>query len=129
MQSNALGDYDVDRNKDYLYRIFTSQDNAERVQVYKCVKQIVSEQNNHPCSPSVLSAADNNKMLQIALILLAIHKDESMQQHFIDHRETCGDTVSQYIYEVLPQHVTSLLQGRSSLEYFVCTSILDYATI
>ena len=129
MQSTGIGDCDVDRNSDYLYRVLTSEDAAEREQIFCGVKHLILEHNRHPCSAEVLTAADGNKMLIISLILLAMHKDTSMQQHFIDHKETCGDTVSQYIHEVLPKHVTALLQGRSSLEYFVCSAILDYATI
>ena len=129
MQNDVIGDCDVDRNEDYLYRILTSDDSIERDQVFSGVKQLIKEHNRHPCSAEVLSAATGNKMLTVSLILLAMHKDTSMQQHFIDHKGTCADTVSQYIHEVLPRHVSALLQGRASLEYFVCSAILDYATI
>ena len=129
MQECNIGDCDVDRNQDYLYRILTSQETFEREQIFCGVKQLITEHNRHPCSAEVLRAASGNKTLTVSLILLAMNRDTSMQQHFIDHKETCADTVSQYIHEVLPKHVTALLQGRSSLEYFVCSAILDYATI
>ena len=129
MQDCGIGDCDVDRNQDYLYRILTSNKTAEREHIFRGVKQLIMEHNRHPCSAEVLAEASESRMLVVSLILLAMHKDASMQQHFIDHKETCADTVSQYIHEVLPKHVTALLQGRSSLEYFVCSAILDYATI
>lgn len=129
MSAPAVSDCDIDRNRDYLYRILTIPNTIECSQLYDGIRTLISNSTRHPCSKDVLSAANQSSILQKALILLAMHHDSCIQQHIIDHRNTCGDTVSQYVYEVLPAHVDSFLTGKTSLEYFVCSSILDYVTI
>ena len=129
MSKHALSDADVDRNKDYLYCVLTTPHTEDAIRMYKGIYQLVSGVTRHPCAKDVLSASHDSVLLQKALILLALNRDSSIQQHVIDHRCTCGDTVSQYLHDVLPAHVESFMQGRTSLDYFVCSAILDYVTI
>lgn len=129
MANLAIRDADVDRNKDYLYCVLTTPHTEHAIRMYKGIYQLVSSITCHPCAKDVLCASQDSVLLQKALVLLAINRDSSIQQHVIDHRCTCGDTVSQYLHDVLPAHVEAFMQGRTSLDYFVCSAILDYVTI
>ena len=64
-----------------------------------------------------------------ALIVLALGIDSSIKQHFIDHRETCGDTESEFLFGVLPQLLEDFFKGKTCVEYFVCSAIVEYVTI
>ena len=129
MTMEALKNCDVDRNKDYLYRVLVTDAVDEHASLFDGAKRIVEQSSRHPCTQTVLSHADGDQVVRKALLLFAINRSSAMQQHVIDHRGTCGDTVSQYLHEVLPGHVKAFLDGKTSLEYFVTSAILDYVTI
>lgn len=129
MSSEATKDSDVDRNKDYLYRVLVSDPISEHEKLFAGAVGIVKQHSRHPCTRAVLEAAGKDIVVTKALFLFAMNRDSSLRQHVIDHRGTCGNTVSQYLHEILPVHVKAFLDGKTSLEYLVTTAILDYVTI
>ena len=49
---------DVDRNRDYMYRILTSRSSTELDKVLAAVVALIQERTSHPVSMSVLASID-----------------------------------------------------------------------
>ena len=129
MATDVKNESDIDRKTDYMFRVLADEPNAETEQVYKAVRKVVQSKTVHPCVQTVLQSADTSALMKKALIILALGIDSSIKQHFIDHRETCGDTVSEFLFGVLPQLLEDFFKGKTCVEYFVCSAIVEYVTI
>lgn len=122
-------DAEKDRCKDYLYRMLVSSDTDESERLYSGIYAILQQTTQHPCRDVVIRHSTKDPLMRKALLLLALNHDSSIRQHMIDHRGTCGDTISQFIHDYLPHHVQSFLEGKASLDYFVSSAVVDYVTI
>ena len=119
---------DVDRNRDDMYRILTSRSSTELDKVLAAVVALIQERTSHPVSMSVLASIDNNLIVKKAIFLAAMHAEDDIKRYVLDRTDVCADTVSEYLHERLPKHVRDFTTGLCSLDYFVCTAIVDYVT-
>ena len=132
MASSSGVDFDVGRNKDFLYRVLhTNACGADSSELDRCVaglsESLQDYKSCHPTLYNLIATSDKHlPVVKVAIVLFALHVDASFFSFVCSKSDACSACVSLFKHKYLEKHVEDLLNGRTNLSEFVGDAKVDY---